>query len=599
MKKVHTLPPEIISKIAAGEVVERPASVIKELIENALDAKTQTIEIHLKNAGKTLISVKDSGMGIDPDDIETIFNRHTTSKISNLNDLFNIQSLGFRGEALYSIAAICDVTLRSRTKNQETGLQIHLRGGKKLDLRPVAMPCGTHIEVRELFFNTPARRKFLKTDTTELNQILNTVVPYILLHHQCQFLLIHQDRPLIDLKAQDNLRKRVAYALNLEENHCLEVNQHLTDRDTDIRLLLGNINIHRPRRDLQFIFVNNRPVQNKSLSFALNEVYRLLLPSGQYPFFCLYLQLPASEVDVNIHPTKREVKIKDELVITSIIRQICEQTLMTLSPPKEMKDKAPLGQLKDRLSIHRALSETMMAEKAFDDLLPISFEKSLASDTLKPLPTEQYTFPQESYYSLAGEAITQHKQETLRDKLSKAHFIGSFINKFLLYEAHHSLLIIDQHAAQERITFEQLIEQLQKGKVEVQHLLSPYLVKLTPQELLNWEEAKEKLDQIGFNSTLFDKETVAVHTYPVLLKDPAQSFHDILSGGSVILCDHETIARRACRCSIMAGDFLKAEQAEYLRDQLTQCRDPFTCPHGRPTVVEMTESFLDKQFLRK
>lgn len=199
---------------------------------------------------------------------------------------------------------------------------------------------------------------------------------------------------------------------------------------------------------------------------------------------------------------------------------------------------------------------------------------------------------------MAGETLFGQKQDNLQGKLSQARFIGIFLNKFLLFGTEKSLLIIDQHAAQERITFELLIQQMEKGKMEVQHLLSPYLLKLSPQEFLIWNEMQEKLTEMGFETTQFDNETVAVHTYPALLKQPDKAVRDILAGGDAARCDHETLARRACRASIMAGDPLNQKQAEYQREQLMRCRDPFTCPHGRPTVIEVKESFLDKQFMR-
>ncbi len=596
MKKVHILPPDVISKIAAGEVIERPASVIKELMENALDAETKTIEIHLKEAGKALIHIKDTGVGIEREDIETIFLRHSTSKIAKADDLYNIHSLGFRGEALYSISSIADITLRSRTKNQDMGWEIHLRGGKNLDLRPLPMPTiGTEIEVKELFFNTPARRKFLKSNTTELNQILNIFISYTLLYPDCRFLLTHQEKTLLDLQPSA-LISRIAETLNLDKEHLTEVKQDFPEDEVTIRMILGDMNIVRSRRDLQFIFVNDRPVQNKNITFHINAVYRLILPPNNFSFFAVYLNLPAEDVDVNIHPTKREVKIKDEFRVASLLRNLCERALLSQGQTKQIKTMGT--KLQKEFSVERALAGTKPLEAAFDEPSSMEIWEHSSPGPTQPNPTEQYAFPQTEEFSFTDKTLVTQKQSHLQKKLFRARYLGQFINKFLLFEVDTSLLVIDQHAAQERITFEHFIKQLQKGTVEVQHLLSPYLIKLSPQEIVNWEEAKERLDTIGFATNQWDPETIAVHTYPILLKEPEKSVRDLLAGGSVIRCDHETIARRACRCSIMAGDSLNPQEAEFVRDQLIKCRDPFTCPHGRPTVVEMTESFLDKQFLR-
>ena len=266
MSKVQILPPEIVSKIAAGEVIERPASVLKELLENSLDAKATSLEIELKKAGKNSLVVKDNGSGIAQDDLEKIFFRHATSKITSLDDLYAIHSLGFRGEALYSIASIADIILRSKTEGQDSGFEIHQRGGKKISLKPVNMSVGTQVEVKELFFNTPARKKFLKADTTEMNQILNIFIPYAILNPKCRFLLTHNDKTLFDLMPDKDLKARAAQVLNLDEKDIIEVERRVPEENLSIRLLLGNINIQRSRRDQQFIFVNGRPVQHRNLA---------------------------------------------------------------------------------------------------------------------------------------------------------------------------------------------------------------------------------------------------------------------------------------------------------------------------------------------
>ncbi|MCR4337709.1 MAG: DNA mismatch repair endonuclease MutL [Candidatus Omnitrophica bacterium] len=583
MNKVHVLPPELISKIAAGEVVERPASVIKELVENALDAKSTSIEIHLQEAGKTAIRIIDHGTGISREDLEVIFQRHATSKISSVSDLFDIHSLGFRGEALYSIAAISDVTLRSRTASDETGWEIHVRGGERKSLRPFPMAIGTEIEVKELFFNTPARRKFLKSNTSEMNQIVATIIPYTILYPSCRFLLTHEGKTLLDLPSREDQATRIANALNLSESHLLTASHTLSEKNVQFQLVLGDINMVRSRRDMQFIFVNGRPVESKNISYHLNDVYRLILPPGNFPFFAIFIDVPAEHVDVNVHPTKREVRIKDEYALCAVLRSVCERTLMTQGDAKQVEQTSHSPS-----DISSALSKTNRLQNVWEE------ESSSLGAT--QLPTEQYTFPQNKSWD--SETTLYERPEQLPTKLNRARYIGPFLNKFLLFEANHSLLVVDQHAAQERITFEHLIQQLEKHQVEIQHLLSPYLIKITPQEMLNWEEVKKQLEDVGFSCTNFDEETIAVHTYPVLLKNPEKAVRDILAGGNVAKCDHETLARRACRASIMAGDPLTAEQAEFQRQQLLACRDPFTCPHGRPTVIEMKEDFLDKQFLR-
>ncbi len=603
MGKIHLLSPDIISKIAAGEVIERPASVIKELIENSLDAGATDIELHLKEAGKTLIRLKDNGSGIEPDDLEKIFLRHSTSKIKDIEDLFNIHSLGFRGEALYSIGAVADVTLKSKTNGQDNGWQIHMRGGQQSQLKPVVMGQGTDIEVKELFFNTPARKKFLKTNSTEINQILNIFLPYTLLYPQCRFLLSHQDKTLIDLRLSKQLKDRIAQSLNLETKHLLEAQKNFSEEKISIHMVLGDINIQRAQRDMQFLFINDRPVQNRAILLRMNQLYRALLAPDVFAFFSLSIEIPPEDVDVNMHPTKKEVKIKSETEIINLISALAQETLLSCSKAKQVS--LPISKKEEQV-VNNDLSSPVIREKqSAQSSSSVSSIKNLKSDPAESIEpfgkyaAQHYAFQNPPVKEGQTANFLTEEENTLNYKLAIARYIGTFMKKFLIFETGTSLLVVDQHAAQERIAYEGFIKQMSLGKIEVQSLLSPFLLKLSKQELLSWEENKTKLEEIGISTNLWDKETLAIHSYPHLLKKPEIATRYLLSGETITYCDHETIARRACRSSVMAGDAMGPSQVEYQRQQLLKCQDPFTCPHGRPTVIEMTENFLDKQFLRK
>lgn len=592
MNKVRILSPEIVSKIAAGEVIERPASVVKELIENSLDANSTSIEIRLKDAGKLLIAVKDNGHGIEQDDLKKIFFRHATSKIQQADDLYHIDSLGFRGEALYSIGAIADVIVRSKTEKQDSGWEIHVRADKQLDVKPCTFgSSGTEIEIKELFFNTPARKKFLKSNTTEMHQILNTVIPYTLLYHSCRFTLKSQTKTILDLAPTKNKIDRVADVLNLEKEFILESSQAFEEHNLAINLIAGDINIKRGRRDMQFIFVNGRPVQNKSISFHLNQIYRLILPEDIFPFFAVSIKIPSDQIDVNIHPTKREVKLKNERLVCDHLRAMCEETIMSQGKTKLATNlatsKIPIEHRTSTNSvINRAIEKSNMFETATE---PSSWTTS-TDDYAYPKSETQETFiPQDNVFK---------SEDSLQNKIENARYIGPFRAKFLLFESENSLLVMDQHAAAERITYEQLIRQMNNSSIEIQNLLSPIVIKLSPQETLIYEDVKDELLKMGFESNQWDEESIAIHSQPTLLKDVEKAVRYILAGERIEKSDFATLARRACRSSIMTGDKLASEQAEFLREQLLQCLDPFTCPHGRPTVIEMSENFLDKQFLR-
>ncbi len=600
MNKVQILPTSIASKIAAGEIIERPASVIKELLENSLDAGAKNIEIHLQNAGQTLIHLKDDGHGIDEEDLQKLFNRHATSKLKTAEDLENILSFGFRGEALYSIAAISDITLKTQTKDTANGWEIHLRGGERLNLRPTSLGrTGTEIEIKELFYNTPARRKFLKSNTAEIHQILNLVIPYALLYPKVRFVLTHQDKELLNLPVAKTTTERIRQTLHFDEKHLIETKRAITENNYTIHTVIGDINIKRARRDMQFIYVNNRPVQNKNISFHLNDVCRLIMPDDAYPFFFLSIELDPKDVDVNIHPTKREVKINNETKLCQFLRNSVEEALMTQTSIPQVNLKNFIDADKAKSAIDGAFSSRTFPSSTFNEDHSQTFESNIGSQTTS---VRDYAFPsslQEEQGSFIPEnRYFSEKKDSIQHKFENAHFVGSFITKYLLFQSDRSLLIVDQHAAQERIMYELLIKNMQKGTLEVQNLLSPVVLRLTPQEMLIWEEMKDTLDEIGLSNNQWDNESVAIHAHPILIKDIEKAVRQILAGETIPKTDHDTLARRACRSSIMAGDKINREQAEFQREQLLQCLDPFTCPHGRPTVIELTEDFLNKQFLR-
>jgi len=601
MNKVHILPPDVIAKIAAGEAVDRPASVVKELLENAIDAGATSIEVHLKDAGKELIHIKDNGSGITRVDLEKIFQRHATSKISAIEDLEKLHSMGFRGEALYSIAAVSDVTLNSRTSTDE-GWQIHIRGGIRQNLEPAALAqVGTDIKIAELFFNTPARRKFLKNNTSELNQILNVVLPYALIYPDKRFLLTHAGKTILDLRPAPSCIDRTAAALNVPMNHLLETDQEFVEEHIRVRMILGNINLQRPRRNLQFIFVNNRPVDSRNLSFNLNDVYKLILPPGVYGAFIVNILLDPANVDVNIHPTKREVRLKDEGRTISLLRRMVEYQLMHKGNPKlvnymsfpNVEDPAIGGALVGNPGGDLPADQLIFAPGQFNLRHPERSEGSFLKrdSSLRPADfTQNDTMPLD--FQLFGQ------ENTLRSKFARGRFVGAFLQKYLLFEADESLLIVDQHAAQERIMFEKFKNQIESAQVESQPLLTPLLLKLTPQEKIAWEEVQEKLTTAGIETTQFDDDTIAVQTQPLLLKNIETVVRTLLSGADAPRLDKDTLARRACKASVVAGDKLDITQADHQRNQLLECKDPFTCPHGRPTVIEVNQTFLDRQFLR-
>ncbi|MBN1444629.1 MAG: DNA mismatch repair endonuclease MutL [Candidatus Omnitrophica bacterium] len=572
MGKINFLPDALISRIAAGEVVERPASVVKELVENSADAGAHNIIVGIESAGKKLISVKDDGEGIDPDDIEKLFNRHATSKVSGAEDLDAIKSLGFRGEALYSIGAVADVVLKSKSRESgKHGKEIHVRGGKNLGIKKSSQTEGTVVEARELFFNVPARKKFLKSDSAEMRRILSVFMPYAIAFYDKRFSLSHNGRNSLNFNPSDNSLSRFSEVANADRKSVMFAEKEMAPGRVSFRVLLGDINLKRPGKDMQYIFINNRPVFSQSVSYSVNQVYREIFPREVYPVFAVFLKIPFEEIDVNIHPAKREVKLKDEYLISSALADFCREVLFGRGKAAEAVKKS-------------SVYFEMMGK------LPLSGKNDLLSEGMKPADI----FQMRQTGELPADAVGKSIRERLRD----ASYIGCYRNKYLFFESGESLLAIDQHAAHERINYELLKKQFETGKLDIQRVLTPLIIKLNAEEFLAWEEGAENLENAGFLTTRWDSGSIALHGFLQVIKDPEASVRSLLAERNIDKCDKETLARRACKGSVVAGAKIQPEEAVHIKNELLKCVVPFTCPHGRPTVVEFTESFFDRQFLR-
>jgi len=565
MGKVNILTPQVVAKIAAGEVIERPASLVKELLENSFDAGADQITVELRQAGKTFIGVSDNGSGIDSDDIEKIFLRHATSKLKESQDLDTILTFGFRGEALYSIAAVSDVTLTSRTPEHDAAVQIHARGGQVLQRVSTAAESGTRIEIRELFFNTPARKKFLKSDPTEIHQILAIVSSYALAFPGARLRLIHADRTLLDLAPAGNRKVRFCDIFNLPEANVIAAGSGPDQRRIKMEMLLGDQTLSRSRRDIQLIYVNSRPVYSKSLAFHINQAYRKIIPAKENPCFAVFLDIPPQYVDVNVHPAKREVKIMDEPRLAADLAAKITQYLTEGANPLQMPLPSSLDQpepVKPAVSMPYLIRETL------------------------------------DIYTAAPAGADTTPATGLRGKLQQAAFIGTLSEKYILMEAGTSLLILDQHAAQERITFESLKRQAALGRPQSQTLLAPITLSISAQEKTAWEALRKQLDPLGFDTTLWDGSSLAIHAFPALIKDPQRSLREILNWKEDQADDIDSLAKRACRGSLTSGYRVDKNQAQYMVKELLGCQEPLSCPHGRPTVVELTLKTIDKEFLR-
>ncbi|MCM8818739.1 MAG: DNA mismatch repair endonuclease MutL [Candidatus Omnitrophica bacterium] len=561
MGKVNFLSENIINKISAGQVIENPSSVLKELIENSIDANSKKIEVNIENSGRKLISVKDDGEGIEPDDIEKIFERYTTSKIKEINDLYKIKTLGFRGEALYSIGAVSDVILKSKAKNFDIGKEIHIRGGKKLNIKDSIVPDGTIVEVRELFFNTPARKKFLKSDMTEFRRILNVFIPYTIVFFKKTFIFKNEDTKIIHILPTEDILKRFCEVLNIQEKYLIYEKKHF--EKIEFEIILGDMNLKRNQKDMQFVFVNNRPVYNYTLSSSVNNFYQKFFSSEFFPVFALFLKLPFEDIDVNIHPTKREVKIKNENEIGRKIVEILDEIFKK-------------GQTK-----------IVEVDKKYEKIEEIQRTENIKEKI------EIFDFKEQK-----TEIFEEKVSAGLIEKLKNASYIGTFKNKYLIFEFENSLLFIDQHAAVERINYEKFLNEIETGKINIQQLLTPIIINLNQEEIFIYEKIEKIIEEFGFITTRWSENKIAIHGYPSLIKDIEFSIRNILSEKDIKKYDKDSVAKRACRNSVMAGQKLTNQEVKYIIENLIECKNPFVCPHGRPIVIEISEKFLDSQFLR-
>lgn len=598
MSIVKLLAPDVISKIAAGEVVERPASVVKELIENALDAGATRIEISLKDGGKSLIHIRDNGKGIADEDMNVLFTRHATSKIVFAQDLEQVLSFGFRGEALYSISSVSEVVCQSRLIGKQDAWQIVVCGGKKGEITPTSLAQqGTDIKVENLFFNTPARRKFLKSIASEAEACVHVLISAALARPDVQFICRHQGKILFDFPAVETLKERAAKALKLPFEHIYQADGFKKEDHLSWRMVIGDINISRQRRDLQYVFVNGRPVQNKSITFFMNEAFSLIFPKGSFGFFIVLLDIPAEEVDVNVHPTKKEVRLHKENEIGLSLKRFCEDLLMTKTPAKIgvltepifpfIESSSSLQDVKD--SKETLIPASLLMEEKNVYQSKQSFKKEAQASLWKPLEEEKKEIFSQKLYS---------NEESLGCRLSKARFIGTFDQKYHLLEEKGSLFVIDQHAAQERILFERLRLQIASRQVEKQMLVMPVLVHVNPKEMIVFEELATTIETMGFDVTMYDEQTLAIQAHPIDIKNSKEALLALLARETMTTYDVDVLARRACRASVMSGDKMFDIEVQEQIKNLLLCQDPYTCPHGRPVVIELKTSFLDRQFLR-
>jgi DNA mismatch repair protein MutL len=610
--KIRILSENLCNKIAAGEVVERPASVVKELVENSLDAGATEIRVEVEGGGKKLIRVVDDGEGMGRDDAFLCLERHATSKIRSDEDLFRLQTLGFRGEALPSIAAVSRFALRSRPEETLEGWEIYAEGGTVKRAGAVGSPRGTTIEVRDLFFNTPARRKFLRRDETELGHVGDVVTKLALAHPEVQFRLVHNGRSLIDVYRQAQLRERVASLLGrplLRDLVPLAVDG---PEGLGLHGLVAQPALSRSTSGSAFTFINGRYIRDRVVQHALMEGYRNLLEKGRYPVAVLFLAIDPALVDVNVHPTKHEVRFRDQRLVHEFISRSIRETLRP-SAWLSAAEEEPQGRDGNLLSaMDEPAALAPIASKPFADG-PTGEHRQRVQEALSSYastrPEEEPPAPVADFRRPAGPFVlpAREPQGGKGGFFSALEIIGQYRRSYILAQDGDDLILIDQHAAHERIAFERLRAQFRQGSVERQALLFPAVLELDFREAALLNEHLEELGRLGFDLEPFGGKTLALKAVPRLLSDADAErlvrdvAGEIATVGNSALVEEaldEVFAVMACHSVVRANQTLGPAQIGALLRELDHVDFKAHCPHGRPVMKRLCLAEVERMFKR-
>lgn len=591
--EIKLLESGMINKIAAGEVVERPASVVKELVENAVDAGATAITVEIKDGGISLIRVTDNGCGISGGQVRSAFLRHATSKIFDMDDLENVLTLGFRGEALSSIAAVSEVELVTKTAGETTGTRIEINGGEVVSQGEAGCADGTAFVMRNLFYNVPARRKFLKKAAAESGAVADIVTKLALGHPEIAFKYINNDSILIQTNGSGDLTTTV---FNIYGKDVAQKMLPVKYEKSGFSLtgLIGKNELSRANRAYENFYINGRYVKSAIIEAAVIEAYQTRLPIGRFPVFALNLQVAPTFVDVNVHPTKLEVRFGDEELVYELVKDaVCAAFKgQTLIPKQEMVKDAP------DIFPSTAVSE---ANAAY-----------VAETPQKNLPPVTYIQMSEmGYREIPPREMLQEelpKTEPINTFFRNYKIVGQIYNTYWLIEQENSLYIIDQHAAHERVLFEEVTDRLKSGKVSSQKLAVPIAVNLSEREKQVVKDNMTLLEDFGFEIEELGEQAYAVRAVPYIFEKPAEAgfFVDIVdklaSVDTSVKNIYDTriisIATISCKAAVKANDRLSYIEAKALIDKIVKLENPFTCPHGRPTIVEITKYELEKMFKR-
>ena len=622
--KIQALSEKTINKIAAGEVVERPSSVVKELIENSIDAHSKSITIEINEGGKKLIRITDDGDGIESNDLKIAFLRHTTSKIKNVEDMNSLATLGFRGEALASIVSVSQTEIISKTKDSLSGCQISIYGGDVIDNKEIGCPIGTTIIVKNIFYNIPVRKKFLKSDTVEASYISDMVYKLALGNPNISIKYIKNNKLIIKTPGDGNTINTI-YSLFGKDftNALLKCNN--SSEDIKIHGYIAKNSYARGNRKHQYCFVNGRYIKSELISEIVEMEYKSLIPINQYPVYVLYLEIPFAEVDVNVHPTKIEVRFKEPEKIRNHLSTVVKQTLSqnNLIPDvsidaysnKDLKNK-PMnyidGKVKDKIfenEMNKKDDRILIIESKCEDIVNT---EDIIEDQLnvfeKKNNVESYNI-QKSNQVFSNNYDNNDIEENDNNiiKIPELKIIGSLFRTYILAEdiQEHVFYMIDQHASHERIMYEKYKKQFEQETILIQELLTYEIVELIHDEYQKTIINKDIFMKLGFLIEPFGSNSIIIRGIPMIFGKPdtKELFLEILDKlDSNIKSSYQfklpKIAKMACVSAIKAGDKNSEIEIEKLLMDLRNCDNPYTCPHGRPTIIKMSQYEIEKKFKR-
>jgi DNA mismatch repair protein MutL len=662
MSTIHILPEAVANKIAAGEVVERPASVVKELLENSMDADAGHLQVSVEAGGKRLIRVVDDGCGMSHDDALLAFERHATSKIRSAEDLFEISTLGFRGEALPSVAAVSRLVLETRHASENSGTRLELAGGKLRDVKEVAWAVGTRLEVRDLFYNTPARRKFLKSESTELGHIASLVTHYALAHPDKSFRLVSLSNEILNVSPVSSLRERVYQVMGAQTLEQLveiaPVERRMTFQaaldseeegfSTEAPLVrvfgfTSRPEVHKLNRNNIYFFVNRRLVRDRLILHAIAEAYRNILPSTVFPVALIFLELPAAEVDVNVHPSKIEVRFRHSGFIHDLVRDSLRQALLATRPVAAFpmaKSSRGMPLDTDAAEVAEKLEEEPAAGRDAQHprtgapgqdrtgtppcgpkppgggpwRAPTPFELSAP----RPEPRTD-RLPLEAALSPYAPALPRSEADSPAREAAPSAIVapgelpvdlqplGQVQESFIVATNPTGLWIVDQHAAHERVLFDRHVRMRQEKKVSVQRLLMPIILELRAEQQVTYREIAEELAANGFEVEPFGQRTIAIKAAPAETRadDVGDLMREILDNArqegrtvSLDVLQNKIAASVSCHAAIKVNMSLDKNKMDWLLQTLAKTECPMTCPHGRPTVLRYGMKDLQKAFKR-